>query len=85
VGLSKKSIGEFLIGNRFHVNLRILSPDICKQSLRVKSWKVELRAEKAIKLKNKMNKSGDKLTNQNIVANWLTPRTQAETNKSREK
>jgi len=32
-------------GNRFHVKLRILSPEICKQSLRMKSWKAEVRAE----------------------------------------
>ena len=28
---------QILIGNRFHVKLRILSPENCKQSLRVKS------------------------------------------------
>jgi len=28
MGISKKSIGKFLIGNRFHVELRILSPEI---------------------------------------------------------
>jgi len=39
MGVSKKSISKFLIGNRFHVKLRILSPENCKQSLRVKSWK----------------------------------------------
>jgi len=37
MGVSKESISEFLIGNRFHVKLRILSPENCKQSLRVKS------------------------------------------------
>ena len=36
----------FLIGNRFHVKLRILSPENCKQSLQVKSWKAEVTAEK---------------------------------------
>jgi len=29
----------FLVGNRFHVKLRILSPENCKQSLQVKRWK----------------------------------------------
>jgi len=37
MGLSKESISKFLIGNRFHVKLHILSPENCKQSLRVKS------------------------------------------------
>jgi len=37
MGLRKKSIGKFSIGNRFHVKLRILSPEICKQSLPVKT------------------------------------------------
>jgi len=37
MGVSKESIGKFLIGNRFHVKLRILSPENCKQSLQVKS------------------------------------------------
>ena len=46
MGVSKESISKFLIGNRFHVKLRILSPDNCKQSLRVKSWKAEVTAEK---------------------------------------
>ena len=34
MGVSKESISKFLIGNRFHVKLRILSPENCKQSLR---------------------------------------------------
>ena len=46
MGVSKESISKFLIGNRFHVNLRILSPENGKQSLRVKSWKAEVTAEK---------------------------------------
>jgi len=46
MGVSKESISKFLIGNRFHVKLRILSPENCKQSLRVKSWKAEVTAEK---------------------------------------
>jgi len=46
MGVTKESISKFLIGNRFHVKLRILSPKNCKQSLRVKSWKAEITAEK---------------------------------------
>ena len=47
MGVSKESISKFvLLGNRFHVKLRILSPENCKQSLRVKSWKAEVTAEK---------------------------------------
>jgi len=46
MGVSKESISKFLIGNRFHVKLRIRSPENCKQSLRVKSWKAEVTAEK---------------------------------------
>ena len=37
MGVSKESISKFLTGNRFHVKLRILSPENCKQSLQVKS------------------------------------------------
>jgi len=37
MGVKKESISEFLIGNRFHVKLRILSPENYKQSLQVKS------------------------------------------------
>ena len=37
MGVSKQSISKFLIGNRFRVKLRILSPENCKQSLQVKS------------------------------------------------
>jgi len=44
--VSKESISKFLIGNRFHVKLRILSPENCKQSLQVKRWKAEVTAEK---------------------------------------
>jgi len=51
MGVSKELISKFLIGNRFHVKLRILSPENCKQSLRVKSWKAEVTAEKKNKLK----------------------------------
>ena len=47
VGVSKESISNILIGNRFHVQLRVLIPEICKQSLRVKSWKAKVRLEKA--------------------------------------
>ena len=46
MGVSKESISNFLIGNRFHVKLRILSPENCKQSLQVKRWKAEVTAEK---------------------------------------
>ena len=46
MGVSKESISKFLIGNRFQVKLRILSPENCKQSLQVKSWKAEVTAEK---------------------------------------
>ena len=46
MGVSKESISKFLIGNRFRVKLRILSPENCKQSLRVNSWKAEVTAEK---------------------------------------
>ena len=48
MGVSKESISKFLIGNRFHVKLRILSPENCKQSLQVKSWKAEVTAEKKL-------------------------------------
>jgi len=37
--VSKESISKFLIGNRFHVKLRIFSPENSKQSLQVKSFK----------------------------------------------
>jgi len=33
MGVSKESISKFLAGNRFHVKLRILNPENCKQSL----------------------------------------------------
>jgi len=46
MGVSKESIKKFLTGNRFHVKLRILSPENCKQSLWVKSWKAEVTAQK---------------------------------------
>jgi len=46
IGVSKESISKFLIGNRFDVKLHILSPENCKQSLRVKSWKAEVTVEK---------------------------------------
>jgi len=46
MGVNKESISKFLIGNRFQVKLRILSPENCKQSLQVKSWKAEVTAEK---------------------------------------
>ena len=48
MGVSKESISKILIGNRFHVKLRILilSPENYKQSLRMKSWKAEVTTEK---------------------------------------
>ena len=46
MGVSKESVSKFLIGNRFHVKLRILRPENCKQSLQVKSWEAEVTAEK---------------------------------------
>ena len=46
MGVSKEWISKFLIGNRFHVKLRILIPESCKQSLQVKSSKAEVTAEK---------------------------------------
>ena len=46
LGVSKELISKFLIGNRFHVKLHILSPENCKQSLQVKSWKAQVTAEK---------------------------------------
>ena len=46
MGVSKESMSKFLIENRFHVKLRILSPENCKQGLRVKSWEAEVTAEK---------------------------------------
>jgi len=45
-GCKKESISKFFIGNRFHIKLRILSPENYKQSLQVKSWKAEVTAEK---------------------------------------
>jgi len=40
-GVMKESICNFKkIANRFHVMLRILSPESCKQSLRMKSNKI---------------------------------------------
>jgi len=45
MGVSKESNSKFLIGNRFHVKLRILSHENCKQSLWVKSWNAEVTAE----------------------------------------
>jgi len=37
MGVSKELISKFLIGNHFHVKLRILSTENCNQSFRVKS------------------------------------------------
>jgi len=46
MNISKESISKFLKGNRFHVKLRILSSENCKQSLQEKSWKAEVTVEK---------------------------------------
>ena len=47
------------------VTIRIISPTICKQRLRVKCWKAKIRSRKANKLKTKMsinqNTSRDKM------------------------
>jgi len=55
----------FLIRNQFHasVTLHVLSPENCKQCLRVRNWKAETRAENARKSKNKIkvDKSKHKL------------------------
>ena len=48
-----ESISIFLMGNRFHVTLHILSPKSCKQCLSLKCWKAKIRAEKASKLNAK--------------------------------
>jgi len=42
---------QILIGNRFTVKLRIISPHICKQCLQVKRWKAKARSEKVNSLK----------------------------------
>ena len=62
VQLSRTSY--FLIGNPVHVSLRMLSPEICKQCLRVTCWRAKEREEKASKPKNlftEMNKLKHKL------------------------
>jgi len=50
MGVSKELIGKFLIENLVDVKLHILSSEISKQSLWVKSSKAKIRAEKAKKL-----------------------------------
>ena len=73
IGVSKESISKFLIGNRFHVKLRILSPENCRQSLQVKSWKADVTAEK----KQTQDYNQNFVTqaqNHNILTNWLTSR-----------
>ena len=77
-GVSKESIGKALIRNRFHVKWCIRSLEICKQRLQVKSWKPEVRAEKAKKNLKWINHS----TSSDIKTfqlNWLTSRTQTAT------
>jgi len=54
-------ICKFLIGNQFHVTLRIVGPWICKQCLNANRWNVESRAEKANKLKSEVNISQHQL------------------------
>ena len=47
MGVSKDfTISRKITHPRFHVKLRILSPENCKQRLQVKSWKAEVTAEK---------------------------------------
>jgi len=72
MGVSKESISKYLIGNRFHVKLRILSPENCKQSLRVKSWKAEVAAKKKQTQDNQNFVT--QAQNHNILTNWLTSR-----------
>jgi len=81
MGVSKESISKFLIGNRFDVKLRILNPENCKQSLRVKSWKAEVTAEK----KQTQDYNQNFVTqaqNHNILTNWLTSRMLVATKKT---
>jgi len=44
---------NFEIGNRFHVILRILSPEILKNCLRVKSWKSKSNSKVSKKIAGK--------------------------------
>jgi len=60
-----ESTSRWLIGNRFQVTLRFVSPKVCKQWLRVKTLKGWSRAEK--ELKTKISKSTHKLRQ---VINW---------------
>jgi len=85
--ISKELIGKILMGNRLHIKLRFLSPDICKQSLGVKSWKAKESVEKATKHKIEINNSEHQLRqwktgytffsnnwfHMDIGAVWLTP------------
>ena len=73
MGVSKESINKFLIENRFHLKLRILSPENCKQSLRVKNWKAEVTAEKKQTQDHNQN-FVTQAQNHNILANWLMSR-----------
>jgi len=57
---SKESNRKMLIGNWLHLKLRFLSPEICKQSLELKSWKAKEKAVKANQLKTKTNRSEPK-------------------------
>ena len=84
MGVSKESISKFLIRNRFHIKLRILSPANCKQSLRVKSWKAEVTAEKK-KTQDYNQNFVKQAQNHNILTNCLTSRIQVATKKNKNK
>ena len=55
LGVSKESISKFLIGNRFHVKLRILSP----YSNRIPSWKVHTWIEICASLNHRKKTKAD--------------------------
>ena len=47
---------NFFIGHRFHATLRVLSPKICKQCIRVNLWKAEKAEQRAEKNKQEQRK-----------------------------
>jgi len=51
---------NFLLVNRFDVKLRFCVPRTCKRRLQMKRWRANVGAEKAYKIKTKMNKSKHK-------------------------
>jgi len=53
MGLRKESISKFVIGNWLHVKLRILNPKLQAKLTGEKLSSLEVRAEKANKLKTK--------------------------------